>query len=335
MTNKLYMLAAIDAAWEYQGLTYPNPAVGCVVSKNNQILSISAHQKAGTSHAEVLALVEALEYISGRVVEFDKLNATLSHKFLRSLPKDFFADCTMYVTLEPCNHDGATPSCASLLIDLGIKNIFIAKLDPIDGHGGGAKRLEESGCTVSIGLQEKEAQELIEPFLIWQKRAFVLFKLAQTINGNINSGIISSLESRIHTHKLRSVCSLMAIGGNTVRMDNPKLDCRLIDEKAPNIFIYTKDESSINKSSLMFNVVNRNIVMGDNLDFLHIPSFVLIEGGIGMLEALKNKIDWVLFYSAPVIRGSGISATRQSSFKFLHCKKTENDLIIWSRFDGK
>lgn len=329
------MQAAIDAAWEYQGLTYPNPAVGCVVSKNNQILSISAHQKAGTSHAEVLALVEAFEYISGSVVEFDKFNANLSHRFLRSLPKDFFAQCTLYVTLEPCNHDGATPSCASLLIDLGIKNIFISKLDPIDGHGGGAQRLEESGCIVNIGLLAKESEELIEPFLIWQNRAFVLFKLAQTINGNISGGIISSIESRIHTHKLRSVCSLMAIGGNTVRCDNPKLDCRLIDEKAPNIFIYTRDESSINKSSLMFNVANRNIVIGDDLDFLHIPSFVLVEGGISMLEALKDKIDWVLFYSAPVVRGSGILATKESSLKFLNCKKTENDLIIWSRFDGK
>jgi len=329
------MQAAIDAAWEYQGLTYPNPAVGCVVSKNNQILSISAHQKAGTSHAEVLALIEAYEYMSDKIVEFDKFNATLSHDFLHSLSKDFFADFCIYVTLEPCNHDGATPSCATLLIDLGIKNIFIATLDPIDGHGGGVKRLKESGCVVNIGLLEKEALELLEPFLIWQNRAFVLFKLAQTINGNISDGIISSLESRTHTHKLRSVCSFMAIGGNTVRMDNPKLDCRLINKKAPNIFVYTKDENSISKSLAIFNTVDRDIIVGNNLDFLNTPSFILVEGGINMLEALKDKIDWVLFYSAPVIRASGMLATTERSFKFLHSKKSENDLIIWSRLNGK
>lgn len=327
------MQAAIDAAWEYQGLTYPNPAVGCVVSKNSQILSISAHQKAGTSHAEVLALIEAYEYISEQVVPFDKFDAAMSHKFLRSLPKDFFADFCMYVTLEPCNHDGATPSCATLLIDLGIKNIFIATLDPIDGHGGGAKRLKESGCVVNIGLLEEEALELIEPFLIWQKKAFVLFKLAQTINGNISDGIISSFESRTHTHKLRSVCSSMAIGGNTVRMDNPKLDCRLINEKAPNIFVYTKN--TISKSLAIFDILDREITVGDNLDFLNTPSFVLVEGGINMLESLKNKIDWVLFYEAPVIRSSGMSAISESRFKFLHCKKSENDLIIWSRLNGR
>jgi diaminohydroxyphosphoribosylaminopyrimidine deaminase/5-amino-6-(5-phosphoribosylamino)uracil reductase len=329
------MQAAIDAAWEYQGLTYPNPAVGCVVSKNNQILSVSAHQKAGTSHAEVLALIEAYEQMSGENINFDKFDSKLSHDFLCTLPKYFFESCTLYVTLEPCNHDGATPSCALLLIDLGIKNIFISSLDPIAGHGGGANRLEESGCTVNIGLLKTESQELLEPFLIWQNRAFVLFKLAQTMNGNISDGIISSLESRTHTHRLRSACSLMIIGGNTVRCDNPILDCRLIDKKAPDIFIYTKDESGIDKSSIIFNVPNRNIEIGDNLDFLDKPSFVLVEGGIAMLEALKDKIDWVLFYSAPVIRGGGVFATFESSLKFLHCKRTEKDLIIWSKFNGK
>lgn len=325
------MRLALQAGWEYQGLAYPNPGVGAVITKNGKLLCIAAHEKSGSSHAEVLALLGAYEYISGKTIEFDRQNAFLAHQFLRSLPNSFFKDCTAYVTLEPCNHTGKTTSCATLLIDLKIKSVYIATIDPVPSHSGGAKRMQESGIDVHIGLLQKEADELIEPFSIWQKRAFVLFKLAQTTNGRITNGVISSEVSRIHTHKLRSVASKLAIGGNTVRVDRPTLDCRMIDAKAPDLFIYTTDKDNIDKNIPLFNIQNRNVSLGDNLDFLQTPSFVLVEGGEGMLKAWQDKIDWLLIYQAPMLDSKRLSYNIDMKLKTLHHKNIGDDLIIWSK----
>ena len=118
--DEIYMQLALNKAWEYQGLTYPNPAVGAVVTFKGKILSVSAHQKAGTSHAEVLALVSAYEALSNSKVDFDPFNAKEAHTFLLNLPQNIFSECTIYVTLEPCSHEGKTPSCASLLKTLNL-----------------------------------------------------------------------------------------------------------------------------------------------------------------------------------------------------------------------
>ena len=124
----IYMQLALNKAWEFQGLTYPNPAVGAVVTLEGKILSVEAHQKSGTSHAEVLALLSAYEEISKNSIDFDKYDAGRAHMFLLDLPRGFFAKCNIYVTLEPCSHKGKTPSCASLLEQLHLKEIFIWSL---------------------------------------------------------------------------------------------------------------------------------------------------------------------------------------------------------------
>ena len=80
-----YLQLAIEEAYKYQLLTYPNPAVGAVVVKDGAVVAIEAHQRAGTSHAEVLALLSAYESISGKTVSFDRFNASLVHEFLLSL----------------------------------------------------------------------------------------------------------------------------------------------------------------------------------------------------------------------------------------------------------
>ena len=188
MNDEFYMQLALNKAWEYQGLTYPNPAVGAVVTLDGKILSIEAHQKAGTSHAEVLALLLAYETLSDTQIDFNPQDANKAHTFLLSLPKDFFTHCTIYVTLEPCSHTGKTPSCASLLEVLVLSRVVIGTKDPIAGHDGGMKKLERT----TVGILEEECKALLEPFMIWQKRAFVLFKIAQTSNGRIDGGYLSS-----------------------------------------------------------------------------------------------------------------------------------------------
>lgn len=330
MSDEFYMQLALDKAWEYQGLTYPNPAVGAVVILEGHILSIEAHQKSGTSHAEVLALVSAYETLSQTPVDFDPKDAKKAHTFLLKLPKDFFAQCSIYVTLEPCAHEGKTPSCASLLQSLALRRVIIGAKDPIKGHNDGMKRLENA----HIGVLEKECKALIEPFLIWQKRAFLLFKLAQTTNGRIgtndNDGYLSCNASLTHVHQLREVCDTLLIGGNTVREDRPTLDCRLTDAQAPNIKIYAK-EDSFDRDIPLFGIENRNVEIVNTLDFLDRPSFVLIEGGAGMLNALKEKIDWMLIYQTPKLSTNNLTYNTTMNLSFLHQAKKDVDLMIWSK----
>jgi len=329
MRDEFYMQLALDKAWEYQGLTYPNPAVGAVVTSDGKILAIEAHQKAGTAHAEVLALLKAYETLSNTLVDFDHKDSHEAHAFLLSLPKTFFSKCTIYVTLEPCSHKGKTPSCASLLQTLALSRVVIGIRDPIEGHDGGMKKLEN----VSVGIREEACQALIEPFIIWGKRAFVLFKLAQTTNGRIGGGYLSSPSSLTHVHQLREVCDTLLIGGNTVRQDRPTLDCRFIEAQAPSVKIYTK-EDNFDRDMPLFGIENRDVEIVNTLDFLDSPSFVLVEGGEGMINALKEKIDWMLIYQTPKLSTNNLTYNITMNLNFLHQNKKELDLIIWSKQIG-
>jgi diaminohydroxyphosphoribosylaminopyrimidine deaminase/5-amino-6-(5-phosphoribosylamino)uracil reductase len=329
MRDEFYMQLALDKAWEYQGLTYPNPAVGAVVTLNGKILAIEAHKKAGTSHAEVLALLSAHETLSNTQIDFDPNDAKKAHDFLLALPKDFFSDCSIYVTLEPCSHEGKTPSCASLLQSLVLSRVVIGIQDPIEGHDGGMQRLENA----SIGVLEEKCRALIEPFMIWQNRAFVLFKLAQTTNGRIGGGYLSSKASLTHVHQLREVCDTLLIGGNTVREDRPTLDCRFAKGKAPDVMIYTK-EDNFDRDIPLFHVENRTVSIGDDLGFLTKPSFIMVEGGEGMLKALQKKIDWMLIYQTPKLSTDNLTYNTNINLKFLHQDKKDIDLMIWSRQIG-
>jgi len=328
--DQICMQLALDKAWEYQLLTYPNPAVGAVVTYKGHMVSAEAHRKAGSSHAEVLALVRAYESISGSVVDFDPFDAQLAHKFLLSIPPRFFSDCTLYVTLEPCSHKGKTPSCAVLLARLKLARVVIAATDPIPSHGGGIGMLEGAGIKVEAGILEKKAGHLLEPFLVWQSRAFVLFKLAQTMNGRIGGGYLSSQDSLTHVHQLREVCDRLLIGGNTVRADRPTLDCRFTGGNAPDVTIYSREEE-MDDTIPLFAVEGRKVSIADELDFLTKPSFILIEGGEGMLHALSSKIDWYLFYQVPKLSSHNLTYNIDKDLAFLHSGKKGVDMMIWSR----
>jgi len=326
LTNEFYLQLALNKAWEYQGLTYPNPAVGAVVVLEGKILAIEAHQKAGTSHAEVLALLRAYEVLTAKDINFDASDATLAHDFLLGLEKGFFKKCSIYVTLEPCSHHGKTPSCASLLSILNLSSVIIGLKDPIAGHDGGSKKLKN----ITIGVLEEECKALLEPFVIWQTRAFVLFKIAQTLNGRIGGGYLSSKTSLTHVHQLREVCDRLVIGGNTVRVDRPTLDCRFTKGKAPHVYIYSRDDT-LDKDIPLFGIEGRSVEIGSDLGFLATPSFVMIEGGEGMLSALQKQIDYVLLYQTPKLSSHNLSYNAVMNLQFLHHKKSDVDLMIWSR----
>ena len=324
------MQLALERAWSYQLLTYPNPAVGAVVTYRGRIVSIEAHHKAGSSHAEVLALLSAYEAISGTTIGFDREDADAAHRFLLALPRRLFAECTLYVTLEPCSHQGRTPSCASLLSLLRPGRVVVSTLDPIPGHGGGIAMLEASGIKVDIGVESGKARQLLEPFLIWQKRAFVLYKVAQTMNGRIGGGYLSSRDSLEHVHRMRAVCSRLVIGGNTVRTDRPTLDSRFVQAKAPDVTIYSK-KREFDRSIPLFAVPDRKVETGGDLSFLKKPSFVLMEGGEGLLRALSHKIDWYLFYQVPKLSTGNLTYNIDKDLSLLHSERVGVDMMIWSK----
>jgi len=332
MHDELLMDLAIKKAWESQALTYPNPAVGALITdKKGQIIALEAHQKAGTSHAEVLALLKAYEHLSNQNVAIDSFDSHAVHTFLLQNAQNIFHDCSIYVTLEPCSHIGQTPSCASLIVSLGLKRVVIAMRDPIATHSGGVEMLKAKGIEVVVGVQEQSVQILLEPFLIWQKRAFVLFKIAQSHNGKIGGGYLSSPASLRHTHKIRSVVSRMLIGGNTVRIDRPTLDCRFLEEaKAPDITIYSRNDN-FDRDMPLFSVPHRQVDISSDLSFLDQPSFVIVEGGEGMLKALHNKIDWILTYQTPKIIDNAVDYRVDIELENLHIQPSGIDRMLWSR----
>ncbi len=326
--DEFYMRSCIDEAWKYQGLTYPNPAVGAAVVKNGRLLSIAAHQEAGGPHAEVLAIKEAYYRLTQ---DRNILSITKSlhlHNYLLKYAGDLFSDATIYVTLEPCFHYGKTPPCTMLLKDLGFERVVIGTHDPNPKASGGAKYLRSKGIVVDMGIEEKEAATLIAPFIKWSKSRFIFFKLAQSFNGGIRGGIISSFGSREYVHRLRDKIDLLVIGGNTVRTDRPLLDARLVQGRAPDVLIYSK-KRNFDRRIPLFGVEKREVFIEDSFERIKDYRYVMIEGGEGMLKATRALADWYLFFVNP-------SLFSQENYKIdkkltlLHMRKIDKDIMIWS-----
>ena len=329
MTSDFLMGLAVDEAWKYQGLTYPNPAVGCVVTgSKNEILSVAAHQKAGGPHAEVLALKEAYLLLTGDEAIALVSDASQLHDYLRENHNGCFASCTLYVTLEPCSHQGKTPSCALLIRDLGIQKVIIAHEDPNSEASGGAAVLQDAGIQVEKGLLHERAKVLLYPFMRWQQERFVCFKWAQRLDGTIDGGTITSLASRTMVHAMRSVCDLLVIGGNTVREDRPTLDARLVDGKAPDVLILSHD-NEFDRDIPLFTIPDRKVFISQTLEPMHSYKNVLIEGGPGMFKATKDAVDYYLCFVAPKSGGTIPFAKERSDFTMLHSSRSGEDMLMW------
>ncbi|MDQ7085812.1 MAG: hypothetical protein Q9M36_13295 [Sulfurovum sp.] len=132
---------------------------------------------------------------------------------------------------------------------------------------------------------------------------------------------------------MREVCDILLIGGNTVRVDRPTLDCRFTGGDAPDIVIYSK-EDDFDREIPLFGIENREVSVERDLDFLDRPSLVIVEGGEGMINALKEKIDWILMYQTPKLSTNNLTYNTVMNLQFLHQKKIDVDLMIWSRNFG-
>lgn len=208
-----YMTIALAEAKKSLFISNPNPRVGCVIVKNNQIIGIGHTQAAGFDHAEIIAIKDA------QSKNFDTTGATA------------------YVTLEPCCHHGKTPPCTESLIQAKINKVIAAMEDPnplVSGQGLDA--LRQAGIEVRCGLLEREAKELNIGFInrMTKKRPWVRMKIASSLDGKtaLNNGIsqwITSDEARYDGHlwRARACCTLTGIG--TAKEDDPQMNVRGID----------------------------------------------------------------------------------------------------------
>lgn len=214
------MLRAARLALRGRGLTAPNPCVGAVLARDGEIVAEGWHKACGGPHAEVECLADA------RQKGVDP------------------AACTLYVTLEPCNHQGKTPPCTKAVLDAGIGRVVIGCADP-NPHvaGGGATVLRAAGLDVVLGVQETLCLDLIDEFRIWATtaRPYSILKMAGTLDGKIAARggrpqAVSGPESQADVHKLRSQVQAVIVGGNTFYGDNPQLTCRLGEDGMPKGF---------------------------------------------------------------------------------------------------
>ncbi|MBU0720797.1 bifunctional diaminohydroxyphosphoribosylaminopyrimidine deaminase/5-amino-6-(5-phosphoribosylamino)uracil reductase RibD [bacterium] len=329
--NNFFMNLALQEAWKYQGLTYPNPAVGCtVVGKNQEILAVNAHKKAGAPHAEVMALQEAYFKLTNDSSILNLVQSSEIHSFLLDNHKNCFADVSLYTTLEPCSHIGKTPSCATLISKLGIKKVFVGSKDCNEEAACGNEKLLACGIAVEEDILNKECSELLRPFGMWNEENFIFFKWAQRINGTTDDGIISSQSSRKHVHAMRDVCDLLVIGGNTVRIDRPTLDARLVDGKAPDILILSR-EKEFDTSIALFQVKNRKVFIEDNFSLLRNYKNIMIEGSSKMFELSSGFVEYYLCYLAPKLGGHHGISDMSAEFTVLNLQKEEQDIIMWMK----
>lgn len=344
-----YMSRAIKIAKKANLKNKHNLLVGCVIVKNNKIISEGYYDTSvSLNHAEVNAINSAVENIEGS---------------------------SIYVTLEPCFHTGKTPPCVKSIIDNKFKEVIIPFKDPnllVDGKS--VEKLKKAGIKVTEGIMSEECWELNEEFLYYQitKLPIVTAKWASSLDGKLctytyDSKWISSESARVMSHKLRSQNAAVLIGSNTLRLDDPLLNIRYNipnNRKTIRIVLYGKSiintkaqiwnnnslenwliipksrENENNVKKLSFNGVKIVPIIDNNgiMEFKDILkelankeiSSLLIEGGASVLSSileqrLVNKIEMFL---APLIIGGLNTVANFTNQNFQHVKNAEEFKII-------
>lgn len=201
------MARAVQLARQGEGHVEPNPMVGCVIVKDDQVVGEGWHQEFGGPHAEIVALQSCVASPAG---------------------------ATLYVTLEPCCHEGKTPPCTQAIIQAGIARVVAAQTDPNPLVAGkGILQLKKAGIDVEVGVLEDRAKYLNAPYLrrIQQGRPWIIAKWAMTLDGKIathagDSRWISNPKSREIVHRLRGRVDAIMVGAGTAIADDPMLTAR-------------------------------------------------------------------------------------------------------------
>lgn len=209
-----FMSRALELARRGRFTTRPNPQVGCVVVRNDEVVGEGWHQRAGEPHAEVHALRQAGALATG---------------------------ATAYVTLEPCAHHGRTPPCCQALIDVGIRRVVVACEDPFPRvNGQGLQRLRDAGVQVDVGLLREQAVELNRGFLANSSRGrpWVRLKFGMSLDGRTaladgRSKWITGEQAREDVHRWRLASGAILTGSGTLLADDPHLTARVPEVAEP------------------------------------------------------------------------------------------------------
>jgi diaminohydroxyphosphoribosylaminopyrimidine deaminase/5-amino-6-(5-phosphoribosylamino)uracil reductase len=313
------MQRALELAEQGRGYTATNPLVGAVIIKNEKIIGEGYHHFYGGDHAEVDAIKNATADLRG---------------------------ATMFVTLEPCSHQGKTPPCAQALIEAGITRVFVAMQDPNPKVAGqGLALLREAGVEVEVGLCEAEARRLNEPYLKYIETGlpFVTVKIAQTLDGKIadfrgDSKWITGEAARRRVHKLRAASDAVMVGAGTARADDPSLTTHGVRDRDPlRLILCGTRELSGELKLLANNQDDRTILISSNgvpkntavqgwcieseatgrLNLKEVLKHaaqekvcsILVEGGQRVFSELilAGLVDKYIFVTAPKLVGSGLA----------------------------
>lgn len=218
MEAERFMQRCLDLALLGLGKVSPNPLVGAVLVYQGQIIGEGYHEKFGEKHAEVNAIESALEKYDAETIK----------------------KSTLYVSLEPCAHQGKTPPCSALIIRHKIHKVVIACEDPFPAvQGGGIQQLRDAGIQVELGMLENQAKFINRRFFtqIQKQRPYIILKWAETRNGYFapfeGQQWISGPEAGLLNHRWRTEEDAILVGTRTVLNDNPQLTPRLWEGPAP------------------------------------------------------------------------------------------------------
>lgn len=272
-----YMARALQLAERGLYTTDPNPRVGCVLVKANDVVGEGWHIRAGEGHAEVHALQKAG---AGQA-----------------------RGATAYVTLEPCSHHGRTPPCCDALIDAGVSRVVVAMQDPNPRVAGqGLARLQQAGITVESGLMQAQAEAINPGFLMRMRagRPYVRCKLAMSLDGRTamasgESQWITGGAARDDVHRLRARSSAIVTGIGTVVHDDPSMTVRLPDDEGqngePTLRVVLDSRLQMSPQAKMFRQPGRTRIL--TLDAESARAGALREAGAEVLSivAKDSKID--------------------------------------------
>jgi diaminohydroxyphosphoribosylaminopyrimidine deaminase/5-amino-6-(5-phosphoribosylamino)uracil reductase len=274
---------AVELAERGRGTTHPNPVVGAVVARGDEVVGEGWHERKGGPHAEIVALEAAGEAARG---------------------------ATLYVTLEPCDHQGTTPPCVDAILAAGIARVVVGAKDP---RREGIARLREAGVEVEL-VDLWEARQQNEAWLTWARlgRPFVTYKAAVTLDGRMavpGERWVSGEESRRFVHQLRAASDAVAVGMGTVRADDPRLDARDVPVlRQPRRLVFGSGPLAEGSELEL-----REGPLEDELQRLGDDGVqsLLLEGGptIGAAFFEADLVDKLLLFVAPMLAGTGPAFT--------------------------
>jgi len=277
---------AVELAKRGLGFVAPNPPVGAViVHPTLGIIGEGWHARYGGPHAEVQAVCSVDE-----------------------TQHELFKDCTMYVTLEPCNHHGKTPPCSEMIVRHGFKHVVIGVQDPNPSvNGTGIETLRNAGIAVTTGILEAACRDVAKAFLCHhtKQRPYYILKWAQTQDGFIGSHtdrVQISGPATVHlTHRLRQQCACIIIGARTAIVDDPQLTDRKYGGPDPAPIIWSSrdfpsDHALHQRKDLMIEASP----LSSEADWLSMHArllasgldSVLVEGGQQLLQRFIDHKCW-------------------------------------------